>query len=128
MPANGKKLSVTYAEANMLELRLYEDTGKDTYLSWKMGLHEACDLVAWWRNEGCDHTDTQSPIRGRRFGSVLICMTSPNFVDVRMLSEYGTPKRQGCSLPREMLQFLTTFLALHDRDVAGSAPENSPKP
>lgn len=110
MPDNSAKIFVIPSGDAQIELRLFRDPASDNFLSWKMTRCEAESLVVWWRREGERFTDTDEPVRNHRSKNVMVSMTSPAFVDVRMLTEHGTPKRQGCSLPRDVIQRLMLYL------------------
>lgn len=110
MTDKSAKIFVIPSGDAQLELRLFRDPASDNFLSWKMTRREAESLMVWWRREGERFTETDEPVHNLRSENVLVSMTSPTFVDVRMLTEHGTPKRQGCSLPRYVVQRLMLFL------------------
>jgi hypothetical protein len=104
------RVKIQYIEDGVLELRYMYKPDGDKYLGWKMPVHEARDLAQWWKAEGARTEIGHLPICSLRFQSVLISMFTLRTMDVRGVDKHGRVKRLGCSLPREVVEYLVAWL------------------
>jgi hypothetical protein len=93
-----------------LELRYLDDPDQETYRCWRMPINEARDLAQWWTQEGIDFKKGHTPIRDKRVGSLIISISAPTFVNARRLDEFGRVRMVGYSLPREVVEYIVTWL------------------
>ncbi len=103
-------VEIKQIDRDQLELCYYGNSREGSYRSWKMLRRHAEDLRVWWQSEGSHFGDGESPILNRRSGNVLVSMTVPTLVEVRMLDEWGKLKTVGCALPRAVVEYLTSYL------------------
>jgi hypothetical protein len=75
-----------------------------------MPIHEARDLAQWWKAEGALIETRHLPICNQRFENVRISMFTLSTIDVRGFDQYGRVKLLGCSLPREVVEYLVASL------------------
>lgn len=115
------RTEISLADDGILEIRCFEPPSASCYRGWKMLLGEATDLAKWWLSEGRDARGRSLPIRSLRSGNVLVSIATLETIEVRGLDGQGRPKVNGCSLPKEVVQFLSTRLTEH-RQVQAAPP------
>ena len=109
------RVQIEQAENAVLELRYFDAPGSNCYRSWKLTVDEAADLAEWWTSQGQYICRRHLPVRNLRVGCVLISMVTLETIEVRGLDARARPKLQGCSLPREVVEFLSKRMAEKQR-------------
>ncbi|MCE5328082.1 MAG: hypothetical protein LLG01_16875 [Planctomycetaceae bacterium] len=118
MEIRNVRIEIIPADDGVLDIRCFELPSASCYRRWKMLLGEAMDLAKWWLSEGRDARRRSLPIRSLRSGNVLVSMATLETIDVRGLDAQGRQKLNGCSLPKEVVQFLSTRLTEHRQEQA----------
>ena len=104
------RVEILHQDDMVLEIRYWGPPNDSRFLSWHMQPHEAKALAKWWTDTGCTFKKNDLPINGYRNGPVIVSMVVLSIVEIRTLNRHGGLEQRGCSLPRDVVEHLASWL------------------